>query len=88
MNIHKNARSTPLGRERLIVLIDSGLTFAHDASVFGLTTAGGEIDVGCLCDPTDRGPNDRIAPGPKTKQVPAGRIPAPGSERQGETDGS
>jgi hypothetical protein len=36
VNIHKNARLTPLGRERLIVLIESGIAFAQGARVCGV----------------------------------------------------
>lgn len=35
MNIHKNARLTPLGRERLVGMIEGGASFAFAAQVCG-----------------------------------------------------
>lgn len=36
MNIHKNARLTPLGRERLVALIEGGMSFAQAGLVCGV----------------------------------------------------
>lgn len=36
MNLHKNARLTPLGRERLVALIEGGMSFAHAGLVCGV----------------------------------------------------
>lgn len=38
MNIHKNARLTPLGRARLVALIENGATFVQAASTCGVST--------------------------------------------------
>lgn len=35
MNMHKNARLTPLGRERLVGMIAGGMTFSHAGAVCG-----------------------------------------------------
>ena len=35
MNVHKNARLTPLGRERLVEMIAQGMTFSHAGAVCG-----------------------------------------------------
>ena len=35
MNVHKNARLTPLGRERLVGLIAGGMTFVQAGAVCG-----------------------------------------------------
>jgi len=37
MNMHKNARLTPLGRERLVDLIDEGLTFSQASMACGIS---------------------------------------------------
>lgn len=37
MNVHKNARLTPLGRERLVRMIEGGTTFAQAAALSGVS---------------------------------------------------
>ncbi len=37
MNVHKNARLTPLGRERLVGMIEGGMPFSQAASVCGVS---------------------------------------------------
>lgn len=36
MNVHKNARLTPIGRERLVGMIKSGMSFAQAAAICGV----------------------------------------------------
>ena len=41
MNMHQNARLTPLGRERLVRLIESGLPVSRAAQAVGVTAKTG-----------------------------------------------